>query len=293
MVHLVLVVVTPSTALLAIATVLVAAEAALTVAAVLAGLVALASRVLAAKASKAAVLASRLAAMEGMLLLDVAWVSAITLLSRLWWWQRGLSWSSVGSRSWTSSLSERWTWTVAGLSVTEWLQVIRGTLLGALSVLLRLSLVRGATAERIHRVKSGAAANRLSSSSRLLGSTATILAKACTDSAVATVQRRSAEGTSSWRWSVIVWSLWRHSISVWLIIHSALSVWTSTVVALTITLIVVVHVSSVIWAGIVWVAVWVLLSATWLLALWLGWVRLLTLARLSGSLLGLGWWVWS
>lgn len=58
MVHLMLVVVTPSATLLAVAAVLVAAEAALAVAAILAALVALSRRVLAAEASKSAMLAS-------------------------------------------------------------------------------------------------------------------------------------------------------------------------------------------------------------------------------------------
>ena len=64
-----------------------------------------------------------------------------------------MAWGGVGSRSWTGSLGEGWRWTVAGLGIAKRLQIVRGTLLAALSVLLRLALVRGATAEGIHGVE--------------------------------------------------------------------------------------------------------------------------------------------
>lgn len=291
MAHLVLVVVTPSATLLAVATTVArATEAALAVA-VLAGLVALASGVLTAKGTKATVLAARLAAVQSMLLLKVAWVTAVALLSRLWWWERRLAWSSVGRRSWTSSLGHRWAWTVGSLSIAKGLQVVSGALLAALSELLALPLVRGTSSERVHGAEATATSKWLSTG--LLRSGTTVVTKTSTNSALTTVKGGSREWASCWGSSVVVCGLWRHAIAVLLVVHAALSVWTSAVVALAaVALVVAIHVSGVVWAVIVR-AVWILLSATWL-ALWLSWDVWLSLrSRLSSSLLRLCWWVWS
>jgi len=88
---------------------------------------------------------------------------------------------------------------------------------------------------------------------------------------------------------VVVRSLRRHSIGVRLVVHATLAVWTGAIVTLSIALLIVVHISSVVRAGIVWVAVWVLSAR---LSLGLGRMCLLGLSRLN-SLLSLGWWVWS
>lgn len=293
MVHLVLVVVTPSTTLLAVAAVLVATEAALAVATILAALVSLGGGVLATETTESAVLATSLAAVKVVLLLEVAWITAVALLSRLWWWKGGLAWSVVGGRSWAGGLSKGWAWTISGLRITEWLQIVRGTLLAALSVLLRLALVRGAAAESVHGVVASSSADWLSSGMGLLRSSASILSKSSTNGAVTTVKGRTTESTGSWRWGVVVWSLWRHSVGLWLVVHGALSVWSGTVVTLAVTLERVSVHGAVVWAVVVWVGVWVV-SRAWLLTLWLSSVWLLCLSsRLSRSLLSLGRWVWS
>jgi hypothetical protein len=80
-----------------------------------------------------------------------------------------------------------------------------------------------------------------------------------------------------------------HSVLVGLVVHAALSIRAGTIIALSVSLLIVVHVSSVIRAGVVWVRIWVLCA--WL-SLWLGRMSLLRLSSLS-SLLGLRNWVGS
>lgn len=86
---------------------------------------------------------------------------------------------------------------------------------------------------------------------------------------------------------MVVRSLRRHAILVGLVVHATLSaVWAGTIVA-SVTLLVVVHVRSIIGARVVWVSIWVLSTR---LSLWLGRMGLLSLSSLS-SLLGLRDWV--
>jgi hypothetical protein len=131
------VVATPAAALLLVVAIVVASESLVT--SVLAALMTLTSCLVATSSAKAAIRAS-LSVVE--LLLEVSRV-AVSALLRLGW-RKGRSWSRVGCRSWSIGLRKRWAWSIGGLRVTEWLQVITSTRLIALIgivVLLVLTLV--------------------------------------------------------------------------------------------------------------------------------------------------------
>lgn len=87
---------------------------------------------------------------------------------------------------------------------------------------------------------------------------------------------------------MVVWSCWRHTVALLrLVVHATLSAIWSSVSALAVALVVLVHVSSIVWAGIVRVAIWVLASTALL------WVRLLWYSSLAWLMLSLCGWVWS
>lgn len=144
------VVATPSTALLVVAVVGVTKTL---VSSILAALVA---GLVTTKTCKATILAAALATVKSVLLLEVVWVTTVTLLRCLWWWKSTLTWSTAGSRPWTRSLGQGWAWAVGGLRLAKRLQVIGGTRLSTLlSVMLVLSLIRRVAAEGIvHAAKS-------------------------------------------------------------------------------------------------------------------------------------------
>lgn len=149
--HLVAVVTTPAATLLLVVVVVVsvvaATESLLAIASILAARVTLLTGL---STTDSAVLAAGLAAMERMLLCEVAWVSTIALLGRLWWGKDGLTRSCVRGRAGTAGLGNRWAGTVGRLVVTEWLQVIgRSSLSTLLTVVLTLALVGGVAAEDI------------------------------------------------------------------------------------------------------------------------------------------------
>lgn len=132
------VITTPSTTLLAITSVVASAETTgvLTVGA---ALVTLTNGGL-MTTSETTVLAVVLTAVEGMLVLKMAWISSITLLASLGWGKSGLAKAIVSSRSWSVCLRQGWAWAIGRFGVAKWLQLINARLVWLLTVVLVVTL---------------------------------------------------------------------------------------------------------------------------------------------------------